>query len=312
MTDFDHILLIGFGGPEKPEDVKPFLAEVTRGIPIPAERLAEVEHHYEAIGGASPYNEYTRRLFAGIRASLDTRGVALPAFMGMRNWHPFMKDTMSEIKKRGLKKGIGMILAPHRSDASYEKYIRCVEDGKKAAGAEDIQYEYLPAWHDHPGFIKAQADKVREAAAQMSEMEKKSFFTIFSAHSIPSEMAGKCNYSGEFKISAGLVAIDTAIRDWDIAYQSRSGSPRQPWLEPEVTSLFEDIRRKEYRAVLIVPVGFLCDNAEVLYDLDIEAKQEAERTGLAYYRASTVMDHPKFADMFAELAQGMLAACGRF
>ncbi len=305
QTEFDHLLLIGFGGPEKPEDVKPFLQEVTRGIPIPAERLEEVLHHYEAIGGSSPYNEYTRRLFVKIRECLSARGITLPFYSGMRNWHPFMKDTMAGIAAKGLRKGLGIVLAPHRSDASFEKYVRCVEEAKKYCGVE-IEYEYIRGWHDHPGFTGAQADMMRRA---LLNQDIASTHVIFCAHSIPVEMASRSKYVEEFQLSCSLAAREAGIQSWSTAYQSRSGSPRQPWLEPDVISLFEGVRQKGFKSVLLVPIGFLCDNAEVLFDLDIEARQEAEKTGLRYLRASTVMDHPAFAEMFAERVQEHLTSC---
>ncbi len=292
---FDHLLVIGFGAPEKQEDVPEFLRIVTRGVPVPEERLREVARHYEAIGGGSPYNRHTYRLIEAMKKELSDRGISLPVFAGMRNWHPFLKDTLSEIKAKGLRKGIGVILAPHRSDASWDKYIRAVEEAKKESGAR-IEYDYLGPWHDHPGFIDAQVDQVKKVYDPTAHL-------LFSAHSIPVEMEKNSNYAKEIKISSQLVARKLNHKEWIVAYQSRSGRPDQPWLEPDVNSRIRELAAAGTKTVLLVPIGFLCDNAEVLFDLDIEAREEAEKAGMRYLRASTVMDHPRFADMLAALIQ---------
>lgn len=292
MKNFDHVLMIGFGGPEKPEDVLPFLKEVTRGIPIPEERLKEVAHHYELLGGKSPYNEYAKRIQAAL-----SKEVSLPLFLGMKNWHPFMKDVMSGIKSKGYKKGIGLILATQRSDASYEKYIRCVEEAKAACGAESIAYIYLPSWFEHPLFIGAQADQVRKVISKTSPGTA----LLFTAHSIPAEMAQKSRYAQEFERGAELVARELGFTAWFTAYQSRSGSPRQPWLEPDVLGKLEEIAKSGIKKVVVVPIGFVTDNVEVLYDLDIEVRDKAKTLGVEYLRASSVMDHPKFIQLLAEL-----------
>ena len=302
--NFDHILLIGFGGPTKPEEIWPFLQNVTRGIPIPEERLRAVEHHYHDVGGRSPYNDYTVRLFNKLHAKLNEKSVSLPMFLGMRNWNPLLKEVLAEIHQKGLKRGLGIILAPHRCDASYEKYIRNVEEANHWPDARPIHYDYLNAWHEHPGFTGAQAEELKKVLIGKTDTP-----VIFSAHSIPVEMAQKSKYTEEVTASSDLVAKKLGLSDWQVAWQSRSGpstgseqaSPRQPWLEPDVVSVIRDLKAKGKTAVTVVPIGFLCDNVEVLFDLDIEAKREAEKLGMRYSRASTVMDHPKFVAMLAEL-----------
>ncbi|HLD49792.1 MAG TPA: ferrochelatase, partial [bacterium] len=291
--NFDHLLVIGFGAPEKQEDVSEFLRIVTRGVPVPEERLREVARHYEAIGGGSPYNRHTGRLIEAMKKELSDRAISLPVFTGMRNWHPFLKDTLGEIKKKGFRKGIGIVLAPHRSEASWDKYLRTVEEAKKESGAA-MEYEYLRVWHDHPGFIDAQADQVKKVYEPMAHL-------LFSAHSIPVEMAKNSKYAEEIKISSQLVARKLNHKEWSVAYQSRSGRLDQPWLGPDVNSRIRELTAAGTKTVLTVPIGFLCDNAEVLFDLDIEAREEAEKAGVRYLRASTVMDHPSFAGMLAEL-----------
>lgn len=302
---FDHILVIGFGGPTQPDEIWPFLQNVTRGIPIPEERLRSVEHHYHAVGGRSPYNEYTFRLLDKLREKLSQEKIFLPVFVGMRNWHPLMTDTLREIKQQGLKRGIGVILAPHRSDASYEKYIRTVEEAKKNADAE-IEYVYLKPWFDHAGFISAQADEIQKVLDAISESDQKKVPLIFTAHSIPLEMAEKSHYAEEVRISCELVIQQLGMSNWQLAWQSRSGNPRQPWLEPDVNAAIRYLHAKAQKQFVIVPIGFLCDNVEVLFDLDTEAREESEKLGIKYWRASTVMDHPKFVAMFAELIEEIL------
>ncbi len=304
---FDHILLIGFGGPTHPEEVKPFLEEVTRGLRIPEARLQEVERHYEQTGGSSPYNAHAFRLLEKLRQSLTAAGVALPVFIGMRNWHPFLKEAMQEIHQRGLRKGLGVILAPHRSPASFEKYLNSLEEAKRQAHAQAIQYEYLKPWHDHPLFIQAQADQVRAALNSLSAEERSAAHLLFSAHSIPLEMAQGCRYEQEFKESSALVAQELRRPVWVAAYQSRSGNPRQSWLEPDVLSVIRQLKGEGKSRALLVPIGFLFDHTEVVYDLDIEARLEAEKMELKYSRASTVMDHPKFVSMFTRLIQEQAA-----
>lgn len=301
MSGYDHILLIGFGGPERPEDVRPFLAEVTRGARIPAERVEEVAHHYAAVGGGSTYNALASRLVEALTTGLRQRGVALPVFMGMRVWHPFLREVVSEIHSRGLRHGLGVVLAPHRSEASFERYLRSVEEARSLADAGPLRYDYVGPWHEQAGFIEAQADRARAALAMLPASERSAAHLVCCAHSIPVEMARRSRYAQEFEASSRLLATRLGTNAWSLAYQSRSGDPRQPWLEPDVTDELRRLHASGVGRVIVVPVGFLFDHTEVLYDLDIEARQAAERLGMAFHRASTVMDHPAFVEMFVEL-----------
>lgn len=296
----DHVLLIGFGGPTKPEEIRPFLQQVTRGIPVPPERLAEVERHYHAVGGRSPYTEHALRFSDALRAALQAQGVTVPVFLGMRNWHPLLRDVMREIKRAGLRQGLGVILAPHRSDSSFEKYLRNVEDAAASASAQ-IAYRYLESWHTHPLFIEAQAEQTRRALAKLAPAEREKAVLLFSAHSIPVRMAGASRYAQEVEASSAAVARALDRPAWRIAYQSRSGGPSEPWLEPDVATRLQALAREGCRAVVLVPIGFVCDHVEVLFDLDLEARGQAERLGLRVARASSVMDHPRFVEMFTRL-----------
>ena len=307
---FDHILVIGFGGPTKPEEVRPFLEGVTRGAKIPEERLREVEHHYQQTGGFSPYNSHAERLFGKLAARLKESGVALPCFLGMRNWRPFLAEPLRRIKEQGLRHGLGVILAPHRSEPSFERYIRAVEAAKAEAGATEVQTEYLGPWHDHPLFIRAQAERVKEAWGPEPPRDWAGTVLLFTAHSIPLAMAKASRYEREILMSSARVAAALGGYQWSIAYQSRSGPPSQPWLEPSTEAVLRALAAAGRRRVIAVPIGFLFDHTEVLYDLDIEAKEAARAAGLEFTRAPTVMDHPDFVGMLATLIQQQVSAQG--
>lgn len=303
---FDHILMIGFGGPTRPDQIQPFLKEVARGRKIPEERLKEVEQHYHQIGGCSPYNRHAFRLFEALRAELATEGFLLPIFIGMRNWHPFLKETLTQIQQLGLRQGLVIVLAPHRSEASFERYLQSLEEAKREIGAEAIQYEVVKPWHDHSLFIEAQAQLVRPLLDRLDPEQRKRSSLLFCAHSIPIEMANACRYRQEFRLSSARVAEALEFPRWSLGYCSRSGSVREPWLEPDVLEMLVRLKAQGDQGVILVPIGFLFDHTEVLYDLDGEAKGVAERQGLQFLRASTVMDHPKFIELFKSLIQEKL------
>lgn len=308
-TNYDHILIVGFGGPEKPEEVFPFLKIVTSGRNIPEERLKAVAHHYEAIGGFSPYNRLTFELVEKMKSNLKNSGIKLPVFVGMRNWNPFLKDTLREIRESGLKKGIGVILSALHSEASCKRYKENVHEANQESAKGMLQYDYLPPWHKNPHFISAQSDHVKQTLATVPKEENDKILVLFTAHSIPVSMeehCEHCSYPEEFKQSSWLVASACGLQNYELVYQSRSGNPRMPWLEPDVCDAIKN-NGGNHKAVLIIPIGFNSDNAEVLYDLDIEAKEAAQEAGLKYYRAKTVTDHPDFVAMFTKLIGEKLA-----
>lgn len=303
MKPFDHLLILGFGGPEKPEDIVPFLEHVTQGRRIPEERIREVAHHYESIGGRSPYNELTFRLGQAVRASLEAHSIQLPIYYGMRHSHPFLSETLAMIQKQGHRRGIAIVLAPFRSEASDGRYI---EELKKILLQQDkpaVEYEFLPPWFNHPLFIEAQADRIRDVVADFSGPEP---LLIFTNHSIPVSIARRSRYEEEFMEASRLVACVLKANRWLFAYQSRSGSPQDPWLEPDISDVLKFQKERGVSSVLLVPIGFLCDNAEVLYDLDTEAKTQCAHLGIQYRRAKTAGDHPKFVRMWTELIQNQM------
>jgi ferrochelatase len=294
----DAVLMIGFGGPTAPEEVRPFLDGVLRGRPVPRERYEEVIRHYEAIGGRSPYNELTTKQAVALRTALWRDGPRIPVHLGMRNWQPYLRDAIHEIARGGARRILGFVLAPHRCEASWERYQATVREALDELGADAPAIDYPEPWHAHPLFIEAMADRTAAAIAQLSAAQRPSAQLIFTAHSIPAAMAAASRYAPEVEESARLVARSLGRSAWSVAYQSRSGDPREAWLEPDIGSALRSLRG---RPAVVVPIGFICDHLEVLYDLDIEAAAIAQGNGIHMVRAQTVGDHPRFIEMMAAI-----------
>jgi len=294
----DAVLMIGFGGPTQAGEVRPFLDNVLRGRPVPRERYEEVAHHYDLLGGRSPYNDLTMRQADALRAALEKKGARVPVAVGMRNWQPYIADSMRSLAGAGARRVLGFIMAAHRSEASFERYQATVNDARAALGEAAPEVVYPGRWHDHPLFIAALAARTREAFQRLNAGERSRARLIFTAHSIPLAMAQAGPYVAQLTQSARMVAAELGIGAWQFAYQSRSGNPREPWLEPDIK---ETIRSLDAKAAVVVPIGFLCDHVEVLYDLDIEAAQIARGAGIRFERAPTVGDHPLFIEMMASI-----------
>jgi len=300
---FDAVLMIAFGGPERVEDVRPFLANVAQGRSIPPGRLEEVAHHYERIGGRSPLNELTFRQARGLENALKERGYKLPVFVGMRNWHPLLAQTIREMAEAGVTRALGIIMAPHQSESSWQRYQQNVAQALAETGVR-LSVDYAPPFYDHPLFIEAAADRTAECLRQLPPADREGTMLIFTAHSIPTEMAEKSPYVEQLTASSRLVAEYLQHERWTIAYQSRSGRPTDPWLEPDIRDLLGDLSRQGIRHVVVVPIGFVVDHVEVLYDLDIEAAQVAKELGLSFLRAKTVNDDARFIAALAEIVEG--------
>lgn len=299
----DSVMLAGFGGPTAPSEVRPFLDRVLHGRPVPRERYEEVVHHYELLGGRSPYNDLTMRQAAALREALRRDGADVPVAIGMRNTPPFFDDALRELAARRARRAFVFVLAAHRCEASWDRYQREIDAARERIGASAPQIEYAPPWHAHPQFVSAAADRVRDAIARLPAEDRELAELIFTAHSIPVAMAARAPYVEQVAATAGLVAAAAGASLWRVAYQSRSGSPREPWLEPDINQV---IREPGRRPAVIVPIGFLCDHVEVLYDLDIEAARVAREAGATMVRAATVGDHPQLIEMIAELARASL------
>jgi ferrochelatase len=304
VAAIDAVLLIAFGGPTRPEDIRPFLANVLRGRRVPEARIEEVAHHYEVIGGRSPLNELTFRQASALARLLDARAPRLPVYVGMRNWAPYLADTLREMADAGVRRALGILLAPHATEASRERYTASVEEGRAALGARAPEVRYLRSWHVHPLFVEAVAARVEEALARVPEGRRAGTRLVFTAHSVPLEMAAGSPYVDEVTASARAVAARVGVAaPWQVVYQSRSGDPRAPWLEPDVNDALRALAGAGATDVVLVPVGFVCDHVEVLYDLDVEAAATGRAAGLHLVRAGTVNDHPLFIRMLAELTR---------
>jgi len=296
---FDAILLIGYGGPEKPEDIRPFLKTVAKGRPIPEERLEVVAHHYELIGGKSPINEYTYRQAKGLQDNLAEKGYNIPAYVGMRNWHPFIPDTVKKMHDEGAENAIGIIMAAHQCETSWERYQQDVTEGLAENGIS-IDFKYTAPLYDHPLFIEDSADRISECFDQIPPGERKDALILFSAHSIPTPMAESSPYVEQLMTTARLIAGKLGHDKWRLVYQSRSGKPTDPWLEPDICDVIHEIAKDGVKYVVVQPIGFLCDHVEVLFDIGIEATEAAQEEGITLLRAKTVNDDPKFIEAMAD------------
>ncbi len=304
----DAILIVGFGGPECREDVLPFLENVTKGRNIPRERLLEVAEHYDHFGGVSPINAQVRELIAALRPELQRHGIDLPIYWGNRNWHPLLPDTMREMAAAGVRHAIGLVLAAYSSYSSCRQYRENIGYAQEAVGPDAPKVDKLRVFYNHPDFIAANADRVREALESFPEDRRRSIHLAFTAHSIPESMARACDYERQLTETCRLVAeaLGVGSERWRLVYQSRSGRPQDPWLEPDILDHLDALKAQGVGDVVIHPVGFLSDHLEVLYDLDEEARLKAEALGMTMVRSATVGVHPKFVAMLRELIEERL------
>ncbi|MDR3620124.1 MAG: ferrochelatase [Paludisphaera borealis] len=302
-SEYDAILIVGFGGPEKPEDVMPFLENVTRGRNIPRERLEEVAEHYHHFGGVSPINEQVRSLMATLGPELRRHGVTLPIYWGNRNWTPMLPDTLREMAAAGVKKSLAIVLAAYSSYSSCRQYREDIGRAREEVGPTAPEVAKTRVFYNHPEFITANADRVREALAKIPAEDRGEVPITFTAHSIPAAMAANSLYEEQLRETCRLVAAELNVdsRRWSLVYQSRSGRPGDLWLEPDILDHLRDVREQGAREVIVHPIGFLSDHMEVLYDLDEEAQQLCEKIGLNMVRSSTVGTHRGFVRMLCEL-----------
>ena len=300
----DAVLLIAFGGPTATAEIRPFLELVTRGRRIPPERLDEVAHHYAQMpGGASPLNALTEAQADGLRRALAAGGrPALPVFVGMRNWHPFLQETLAAMAARGHRRALGIVLSSFRTEASWDRYLADVAAARaQTAGAPEVVF--APPWFARDGFVAAVADGVAAALAEVPDPERAVTPVVFSAHSVPVAMADASPYVADFTATARAVAARLGLSRWSLAYQSRSGGPREPWLEPDVADVVKALAKDGVHHVIVSPAGFVCDHVEVLYDLDVELRWVAAEHGVTLHRAPAVNTHPSFIAMLADLVR---------
>ena len=305
---YQAILLIAFGGPASPEEIRPFLARVTQGLTIPDARLEEVAHHYEAVGGKSPLNEITSRQAAALEKYFSAQHRRLPVYVGMRNSSPFFTETLEQMAHDGVKNALGFILSSHRTEASWQRYQRNIEEACAELGGKAPAVDYCDPWYDHPLFIQCWVELIDEAYAKIAPDRRNSTPLLFSAHSLPKAMAGHSPYVDDLHTSARMIANKLGRSDWSLAYQSRSGRPTDPWLEPDICEAIRKIAAEGRTDVVVAPIGFVCDHVEVLYDLDIEAKKLADDLQLNLVRAGCPNDHATFIHMIADVIEQSLKA----
>jgi ferrochelatase len=309
---YDAVLVLSFGGPEKPDDVIPFLENVLRGRNVPRERMLEVAEHYYHFGGKSPINDQNRALIAGLEQELARNGPRLPVYWGNRNWHPFLADTLRQMRTDGVKNTLGFVTSVFSSYSGCRQYLEDVEKARVEVGADAPRVDKLRSFYNHPLFIEAQAAEVRDALNRTTATRAQ---VLFTAHSVPVAMAETSDYQQQLNESCRLVSERLEIPDWRLVYQSRSGPPNQPWLEPDVGDALREMQSGAN--VVLVPIGFISDHMEVLYDLDTEARAICEERGIHMVRAGTVGVHPAFLSMIRELisermGQSDARAIGRY
>ena len=307
MTNpYDAILIVSFGGPEKRDDVIPFLQNVLRGRNVPRRRMQEVAAHYDRFDGVSPINEQVRELMRKLRDELDRHGIDLPLFWGNRNWHPLLPDTLQQMKEAGVRRALAVVLSAYSSYSGCRQYLDDVEQARAAVGAGAPVVDKVRAFFNHPQFVAANADNFRQAIAQFDPSQQETVHVIFTAHSIPVSMAANCEYAAQLTETCRLIAEEERgllPERWELAYQSRSGRPTDPWLEPDISDALTAAAGRGVENVVVMPVGFLSDHLEILYDLDVEAREVAEKLGVHMVRATSVGTHPRFVSMLRELIQ---------
>ena len=289
--------------------MRPFLENVLRGRRVSPGRIDEVAHHYELFGGISPLTDLTRRQADGLQQRLQASGFDLPVYVGMRNWHPFLQDTLAEMSRAGVRRAIGFIAAAHRSYSSctqYRENVTAAREALRAAGLRDVEITYVCDWHTHPGFIGANVANIEAALERLPTRLRDPARLIFTAHSIPVSMADQYPYREQFEDSVRLVMDALRRRSgldrgWATVYQSRSGRPEDPWLGPDVSEYLRGEAARGLPAAVLCPIGFVCDHIEVLYDLDVEAAEVCRELGVPMARAQAVNDHPAFLDMMADV-----------
>jgi protoporphyrin/coproporphyrin ferrochelatase len=300
---YEALLVVSFGGPEGVADVIPFLENVTRGRNIPRERLEEVGHHYELFGGVSPINQQNRDLVAALEVELAEHEIDLPVFFGNRNWSPYLPDVLREMRDAGVRRTLAFFTSAFSSYSGCRQYRENIFDAQATLGPDAPEVLKLRTFYNHPGFVEANADRVRHALAQIPEERRAATPIVFTAHSIPTSMAEQCRYADQLAETSRLVAEAVGAPSYSVVFQSRSGSPHMPWLEPDVCDFLRGLRADGATDVVVSPVGFVSDHIEVLYDLDVEAAELCREIGLNMVRAGTAGVHPAYVSMIRELIQ---------
>jgi len=300
--NYDAVLVVSFGGPEGHDDVIPFLENVLRGRNVPRERMLAVAEHYYHFDGKSPINQQTRELIAALTDELARYGPKLPVYWGNRNWHPMLADTLRQMKRDGIKRALAFVTSAYSSYSGCRQYREDIVRAQAEVGEGAPQIDKLRAFFNHPGFLGATEDRIKGALAHLPPNAQQDVRVVYVAHSIPLSMANTSDYVKQLEEVRRLSSEALGIKNDALVYQSRSGAPGQPWLEPDILDYLREVKEKNLAsAVVIAPISFISDHMEVLYDLDIEAKQLCDSLGLPMTRAKTVGVHPKFIGMIREL-----------
>ena len=300
--DYDAILVVSFGGPESREDVIPFLENVLRGRNVPRERMLAVAEHYYHFDGKSPINQQTRELISALKRELTVNGPSLPVYWGNRNWHPMLAATLRQMEQDGVRKALAFVTSAYSSYSGCRQYREDIQRAQNELGASAPEIDKLRAFFNHPGFIEATEERLRDAVAEIPSDARQKMQIVYVAHSIPLCMANTCDYVQQLEEVRKLVSARLGLSNDALVFQSRSGAPGQPWLEPDILDYLREVKSKNLaNAVVLAPISFISDHMEVLYDLDIEARQLCDSLQLPMARAKTVGIHPKFMAMIREL-----------
>jgi len=318
VAPYDALLLVSFGGPERPEDVVPFLENVTRGRGIPRERLEEVGEHYFLFGGRSPINDQNREFLAAMREDLGSAGLDIPVYWGNRNWDPYLSDTLRQMAEDGVRRAACLVTSAYSSYSGCRQYRENLADAAAEVGEGAPRLDRLRHYFNHPGFVEPMVDATLAALAEHDDAVRHEAHIVFVTHSIPLSMNDASGPDGGAYVAQHLSvadAISERVRQetghrypGELVYCSRSGAPHIPWLEPDVNDHLEDLAGRGVRGVVVVPIGFVSDHMEVVYDLDTEARATAEKLGLAFVRAATAGVDPRFVAMARDLLLERAAA----
>ena len=299
---YDALLIVSFGGPERPEDVIPFLENVLRGKNVPRARLLEVAEHYQHFGGASPINEQNRQLVAALRQELADQGPDLPIYWGNRNWAPLLRDALRQMHQDGVRRSLAFVTSAFSSYSGCRQYLEDIQCACAEVGPQAPQVDKLRVFFNHPSFVQVVAERARAALDQIPAQRHPTTHIVYTAHSLPLAMADRCPYTVQLAEACRLVSQQLPGYSWKLVYQSRSGPPSQPWLEPDVGDYLKQIKSEgHWTDVVLVPLGFTSDHMEVVYDLDTEARQICDELGLYMVRAKTAGTHPRMIRMIREL-----------
>jgi ferrochelatase len=300
--NYDAILVVSFGGPESKDEVIPFLENVLRGRNVPRERMLAVAEHYYHFEGRSPINQQTRDLIAALEAELERNGPKLPIYWGNRNWHPLLPETLRQMKQDGIRRALAFVTSAYSSYSGCRQYREDIARAQAEVGPGAPEVEKLRAFFNHPGFIEATVERVRDALRDIPEDARENVQIVYTAHSIPVSVAGGSDYVKQLEEVRRLVSAALGHQNDALVYQSRSGVPGQPWLEPDILDYLRQVKAGNLAsAVVLAPIGFISDHMEVVYDLDVEARQLCDSLGLVMTRAKTVGVHPKFIGMIREV-----------